>query len=180
MVEIRPVYPHYKWLPEVLANVSSSAVYLAGKLNAYIIQGDPRLRGYAIELVENGLGITDATSDEIQLLIDQPQVSVYTFADMVSRRAQIGWSTHGHSAVDVNIYGSIGTESLHGNHENTDVGKFLREYLDLDVQAITEELLDKSLNFDVISDSQNSWTGRTPNDIDVNSASSHQFHDEAL
>lgn len=63
---------------------------------------------------------------------------------MISRRAQIGWSTHGHSAVDVNIYGSAGSEKLRGNHENTEVGKFLRDYLDLNVDDITKELEEKA------------------------------------
>lgn len=67
------------------------------------------------------------------------------FARMVSLRARLGWSTHGHSAVDVNVYssGGPGTERIRGNVENTDVGKFLREYLDVDVDAITRELRDK-------------------------------------
>ena len=94
-------------------------------------------------LVNDGLGIYDAEDSEIQLVFDHPGESDYIFADMVSRRAQIGWSTHGHSAVDVNIYGSAGSEALRGNHENTEIGKFLREYLGVDVNAITKELRDK-------------------------------------
>jgi alkaline phosphatase len=64
---------------------------------------------------------------------------------MVSVRAHIGWSTHGHSAVDVNIYSSGGAsaEKIRGNVENTDVGRFLSEYLDVDVDEITRELEDK-------------------------------------
>ena len=63
---------------------------------------------------------------------------------MISRRARVGWSTHGHTAVDVNIYSSGGrwAEPVSGNVENTDVGKFLREYLAVDVDEITKELLD--------------------------------------
>jgi alkaline phosphatase len=61
---------------------------------------------------------------------------------MVSTRARIGWSTHGHSAVDVNIYSSGGAaaQKIRGNVENTDVGKFLSAYLDVDVDEITKEL----------------------------------------
>ena len=41
---------------------------------------------------------------------------------MVSDRAHVGWSTKGHSAIDVHIYssGGPGTEKLRGNVENTD------------------------------------------------------------
>lgn len=91
------------------------------------------------------LGITDAQPGELDALVGEPDASINTFAAMISLRAHIGWSTHGHSAVDVNIYssGGPGTEALRGNVENTDVGKFLRSYLNVDVEAITRELRDK-------------------------------------
>jgi alkaline phosphatase len=89
---------------------------------------------------------------------------------MISRRAQIGWSTHGHSAVDVNIYGTRGSEKLQGNHENTEIGEFLREYLDLDVTSITEELIDKMKTFKSSSETQSGWTGKIPTEKEIISA----------
>lgn len=70
---------------------------------------------------------------------------------MISRRARIGWSTHGHTAVDVNIYSSGGrwAEPVKGNVENTDVGKFLRDYLAVDVDEITKELKDHMDRYEV-------------------------------
>ena len=46
------------------------------------------------------------------------------------------------TAVDVNIYASNPKHArpLIGNHENTDIGVFLREYLDVDTEAVTKEL----------------------------------------
>ena len=84
------------------------------------------------------LGITDALDEELELLAGAPEASVENFAAMVSLRAHLGWSTHGHSAVDVNIYssGGPGTERIRGNVENTDVGRFLSRYLDVDVDEI--------------------------------------------
>jgi alkaline phosphatase len=105
---------------------------------------DKDLEQYINEtLVKEGLGIYDAEDEEIQTVVDHPEEAGNVFADMISRRAQIGWSTHGHSAVDVNIYGSTGSEALRGNHENTEIGNFLRDYLDVDVDAITKELREK-------------------------------------
>ena len=53
-------------------------------------------------------------------------------------------------AADVNIYGyspsssssssSSAISPLRGNHENTEVGKFMRDYLDVDVDAVTRKL----------------------------------------
>ncbi len=100
-------------------------------------------------IVENGLGIFDADQLEIQKILDHRFTSSYILSDMISRRAQIGWSTHGHSAVDVNIYGSAGADALRGNHENIEVGQFLREYLDVDVDAVTRELIEKSAGEDL-------------------------------
>ena len=92
-----------------------------------------------------GLGITDARPSELDRLADNPSDATNVLSDMISRRARVGWSTHGHTAVDVNIYSSGGrwAEGVRGNVENTDVGKFLRRYLDVDVDEITRELLDK-------------------------------------
>lgn len=93
-------------------------------------------------LVIGGLGITDARDEELKKLASDPEHAIWTFADMISRRARIGWSTHGHSAVDVNVYSSGGphAEDIHGNVENTEIGKFLRNYLAVDTAAVTEEL----------------------------------------
>ncbi len=56
----------------------------------------------------------------------------------------MGWTTHGHSAVDVNIYASDPEQAgpLSGNRENTEIGKFLSEYLDLEDEmgVVTREL----------------------------------------
>jgi alkaline phosphatase len=88
-LEIHPQYPQYKWFPEVLANATHSSEHLARLLNSHINQGSQGddLKQYIIGLVQSGLGIQDASDDEIQSLVDQPLLSVYTFADMISRRA---------------------------------------------------------------------------------------------
>lgn len=85
---------------------------------------------------------------------------------MISRRAQTGWSTHGHSAADVNIYTSDpeAARALKGNHENTEVGDFLRNYLDVDVEAITKELREKGKGLKVqgVDGTEVSWMGKVP------------------
>lgn len=88
-LELHPQYPQYKWFPEVLANATHSSEHLARQLNSHISQGaqGDDLKQYITELVQSGLGIQDASDGEIQLLVDQPLLSVYTFADMISRRA---------------------------------------------------------------------------------------------
>ena len=169
-----PSYPHYGWYPAVLANASNSAEYLARKLNADWFEADKRKSYINKKYVQAGLGIWDATDEELQLLVDNPRFAVYYFADMISRRARVGWSTHGHSAVDVNIYGYGDVDALRGNHENIEIGEFLREYLDVDVKEITKELNKKS--FSSASENHLSWTGRIPT-VEELEASSKKHED---
>lgn len=139
----------YNWHPSVLAKANASAQYLAHQLHEHLrsISEDSTTQAELEDwinthLVIAGLGITDARDSELEKLTSDPEHAIYTFSHMISQRARIGWSTHGHSAVDVNVYSSGGpdAEDIHGNVENTDIGKFLRNYLDVDVNSITEEL----------------------------------------
>jgi alkaline phosphatase len=67
---------------------------------------------------------------------------------------------------DVNIYTSdkVAASALTGNHENTEVGDFLREYLNVDVDAITAELKAKGMQFDTVdaNGAKVSWLGPVP------------------
>jgi alkaline phosphatase len=168
--QLHKAYPEYRWLPGVLAKASHSSEYLHAKLKEYLGgkgRTDDRVTQRAYirkQFLEKGLGIDDATDEEVDSLIETDPVwpSSYIFADMISRRAQVGWTTHGHSgklrhkrgryqhpiitncfsAVDVNIYASSTKDAwpLVGNHENTDIGSFLAEYLDVDVESVTKQL----------------------------------------
>lgn len=141
----------YNWLPKVLAHANSSAEYLSQKLVEHAGKASSGSKGdlkkwINEKLVVPGLGITDAKDEELEALAEAAKDAKYYFSAMISRRARVGWSTHGHSAVDVNIYssGGRGAEQIRGNRENTDVGNFLHEWLDVDVDAITKELKEKA------------------------------------
>ena len=153
--QLHSIYPKYLWHPGVLANVTHSASYAAREYHRHTnsfpkhAEHDSRptsedMRAYLAALSSQALGINDYSQDEIDTLLEKPRLAAYSFADMVSRRAQTGWSTHGHSGADVNIYTSDAeaAKDLVGNHENTDVGAFLRAYLSLEdeVAAVTKEL----------------------------------------
>lgn len=168
-IELHSTYPRYRWLPEALSNASHSAEYSAGALNAYIINGGKHIKEYINSLVKDGLGIVDPTAEELDRLYKLPLLSVYTFAEMISRRARIGWATHGHSAVDVNIYAypAEGSDALRGNHENTEIGKFLQDYLELDVEPITHQLRKSLETFQTANSGDYSWTGRIPSELEL-------------
>ena len=153
----------------MLANASRSSEWLTNEYAKHVKETRRSKRDAAAfvrEAIPKYLGIHDVTDDEVELIVERPVFAPWLFADIVSRRSQIGWSTHGHSAADVNIYTSdpVAAKALVGSHENTEVGDFMREYLDVDVDAVTKELQEKGVLFDSV-DAQGekiSWTGRRP------------------
>ncbi|CEP10665.1 hypothetical protein [Parasitella parasitica] len=142
-------YPEYKWNPEVVHRVRNSSEALA---NAWAASANVRSQGYLKKvLIQSGLGIQDATSQEIEKITNWKSSGKtveelsWLFSDMVSRRALLGWSTHGHTAVDVNLYAKgDGTEVLRGSHENTDIGDFMVDFLGLNLDELTQKLVNCS------------------------------------
>ncbi|EMC99724.1 hypothetical protein BAUCODRAFT_30104 [Baudoinia panamericana UAMH 10762] len=162
--QLHAAYPDYLWYPGVLANASHSASYLDHEYHQHL-HAKPTPTGdetvaYIAALVSETLGIHDLGQDEIENLVQDPATAAYQFADMVSRRAQTGWTTHGHSGADVNIYSSdpSAADKLVGNHENTEVGDFLRYYLGLneEVERVTNELREH------MKITGSSWLGEVP------------------
>jgi alkaline phosphatase len=144
--QLSPSYPDYLWYPEALANATHSADYLSSKLKHY--RGDDLRHFVETTILREGLGIPEPSQKDVGVLVEKKNNANDAIAEIVSLRSQTGWSTHGHSAVDVNIYAyspvrrtySRLLSSLGGNNENTDIGKFLAEYLSVDVDSITEYL----------------------------------------
>jgi alkaline phosphatase len=101
--QLHKTYPDYLWYPRVLANAKHSSEYAGNKLNAYTSgegkDKDNKKKATYIRdtILKQDLGITDVSDEEIESLINPDVSTSYIFADMISRRAQIGWSTHGHS-----------------------------------------------------------------------------------
>ncbi|KAJ3134096.1 hypothetical protein HK100_003837 [Physocladia obscura] len=139
-------YPVYEWFPSILVPVQNSTEILGKYLSTYPI--DSSQPSYATFITDTllplWLGITDATPSEIAFLqIPKLAAGIYQnyLAEMVSDRAGLGWTTHGHSAVDVNLYAhGHRANELRGNHENTDIGKFLESALGVDLKSVTAKL----------------------------------------
>lgn len=145
--------------PDALLNATHSTEYLGAVVAAKSGITREWLRS---DIYETGLGIMDATSDEIEtlwphrgtayranrVLADAVGASstAHQFISslpppQISRRAQIGWSTAGHSGVDVNLYSyGLNSTGLAGNRENTEIGVHLAELMGLNLETITLEL----------------------------------------
>lgn len=142
--------PAYYWHPSVLANSNASSEHAARLLSQYVasvpddVNKSDLKKWINTNILQQRMGIDDAQDTELDAIVSNPALALPVFSKMISSRARIGWSTAGHSAVDVNIYSSGGpaVDHLRGNVENTDIGKFLRSYLDVEdhVADITKEL----------------------------------------
>ncbi|KAK4909434.1 vacuolar alkaline phosphatase [Elasticomyces elasticus] len=186
--QLHPEYPIYHWYPGVLANVSQSGEHLSRVYHEYLAglpaanslgaaqASNEGTKAYLKSLISKSLGIYDPTEDEIETLLEHPAIASYVFSDMVSRRAQTGWSTHGHSGADVNIYSSDrhAASRLVGQHENTEVGEFLRWYLDLDDEV--EKVTGKLKKHMETSSNGESWLGRIPADDERLDGQDHLDH----
>jgi alkaline phosphatase len=97
-------YPEYVWFPKKLSKIKKST-YMIGK---FMHEEDKwNDREFIVKtLFEDWLDISDPTKEEIDFCMN-PNHSIadfeYTLGHFVSKRAGLGWSTHGHSGVDVNL-----------------------------------------------------------------------------
>ncbi|CAG8529204.1 15899_t:CDS:2, partial [Acaulospora colombiana] len=116
--QINASYPEYLWYPDVISRIKNSSYALAVQLSNY--WKDDRLKFINETVLRGSLGIDDFTDEEVAFLNKNQtnQAYEYYLANLTSWRAQLGWATHGHSSVDVNLYAhGDNSEMLRGNHE---------------------------------------------------------------
>ncbi|KAI8973926.1 alkaline-phosphatase-like protein [Pilobolus umbonatus] len=141
------VYPLYVWNPEVISKVKKSSEILSRVWINAVEHGMDTEAFLVNDIVKEGLGIDDLTPNEIQSVLSWKESSlpiehlITHLSNLVSTRANIGWTTRGHTAVDVNVYASgTHTELLQGSYENTYIGDFITQYLNLDLNDINRRL----------------------------------------
>lgn len=126
--QVSSKYPEYQWYPEVLKRQKASTIRVAQMIKT------SEEEEY-LDILHKHLGISDLSQSELKIIKDPSLTLIdldYQLGTMVSNRAQLGWSTHGHSGVDVNMYAmGEGIDRLRGNIENTDIGHFFALHLGL-------------------------------------------------
>eukprot|EP00658_Telonema_sp_P-2_P022978 TRINITY_DN19206_c0_g1_i3.p1 TRINITY_DN19206_c0_g1~~TRINITY_DN19206_c0_g1_i3.p1 ORF type:complete len:277 (+),score=53.41 TRINITY_DN19206_c0_g1_i3:51-881(+) len=148
----------YAWYPDQLNNVTKSAELMAR--DAFDTVGQPWSTVVSDEVVRTQLILEAAEQvrahsgyvlldDEKELIekailtdVDSHSAHLYalrkSLGSCISRRAHIGWTTWGHTGVDVNLYSyGPGSEKLRGSMENSQVGNVIAELLDMDLAAET-------------------------------------------
>jgi alkaline phosphatase len=94
-----------------------------------------------IEIVGTYYGITDLTEDEIKEIANRkgrtPLMNI--LGPMLSKRAYIGWTTHGHLGNDVPVF-YYGPARLPGHIDNTGIARKCAQLMGFDLEEITEKL----------------------------------------
>lgn len=132
-------YPVYAWFPEVVARVRNSTYTLAKT----ILNAPKRDRKLLIEQVVLPvlMGIEDFRMEDVDYLAssNRNDMDIMNYlGEMVNRRALLSWSSHGHTAVDVNLYAYAGRhqksllQPISRNVENTEIGSFMAKLMGLD------------------------------------------------
>jgi alkaline phosphatase len=141
-------YPNYAYYPESLIGVKESAASLSAHLLAFartaplpsieavkqFVREETLIKGAAFTAENRGLP-QDGDIDRLLSCLrttpgtafDDPPINTADdcrniIADLISQRAEVGWSTSGHTGVDVPVH-ALGTDRLKGNMENTDVSE---------------------------------------------------------
>ncbi|RCK63624.1 Repressible alkaline phosphatase [Candida viswanathii] len=146
---------------EPVLNATHSGEYLANAIAEY--EGDDLLGFIRTTVIEEGLGLTNYTEEEVQRLADFVDTSsdgiLYTtalgvaIANLTSSRANVWWGSLQHTSVDVDLYGFSNAEyltqkllnvktGLAGVHQNTDFSVFIKSITDIDLDEVTELIAD--------------------------------------
>jgi alkaline phosphatase len=128
----------YAWKPSALAEVEASH----GVMMRQVLEegADPAT------VLRRQAGVDSLAAGEREMLAEAVEAESYgrleaALSEIIGRRAVVGWTTGGHTAVDVGLYGyGPGAERFVGHHDNTYVGAELAELLGVDLDALTAEI----------------------------------------
>lgn len=127
----------YAWEPQRLLDAKASLEILAQRFEDIEIPPESVARSRVSALLAEGYGIEELTEDEETFLLDVlgdargtseevRETALSAIREIVNRRAGIGWTTSGHTGVDVNLYAfGPGSEAFWHNHPNDEVGRLL-------------------------------------------------------
>jgi len=126
--------PEYAWYPSVVLAVRKSAEWMAEMILSNNMSIEQTLQTYA------NITLNTFEYRKINDSIAKNQL-VYAIGDVISYRALLGWTTWGHTGVDVNLYSAgFQSEKLRGNYNNVDIGGFIADILELDIVSITRQI----------------------------------------
>lgn len=139
----------YEWWPENLLGITTSTEYAVNLLEEYDGANETKAEWFRTEVLEGQMNFTNYTTEEIDevLASDSPQVSL---AHLVSKAANLGWTSTAHTQQDVPLYAWANTEgaylrtlaALGSSIENTEIPEFFARELGVDLDEVTELIKD--------------------------------------
>lgn len=100
-------------------------------------------RSNIVDVMAQYYGISDLTEEEIQTIKDaKPGSMNYAVGPMMGKRANIGFTTGGHTGGDVTLYcyAPDTIDILSGVVDNTHIGLYMAKAFGIDLDALTEAL----------------------------------------
>jgi len=128
----------YVWYPDVILRVNASAEWMVTEIKKNNRTIRDVVTQYALpDLADSELAYIQSNTASSDLLR-------WSIGKVVADRAHVGWTTHGHSGVDVDLYAfsSSNIPVPTGSVENYELGLFLKNTFELDLLSITEKLKD--------------------------------------
>ncbi|KAH7329443.1 putative alkaline phosphatase [Stachybotrys elegans] len=109
-------------------------------------------------------GVRNPTEAEINTLLSASNVGS-ELVSLLSSRAGVNWSTGGHTASDITLFAYAASNQINalkadlaGNHENTELPRYIEEVLGLDMDAVTQVL-------QAAAEEDEAWLGKRGIDV---------------
>lgn len=138
----------YSWHPDVLADVKASSSVIADSIRAIrSSSADSTTKAQRVgKTVSRLTGVSTVPDDRIRRLmtVEGPYAVGNATSPVVNRKALVGWTTFGHTAVDVNLYAyGPGAALFTGNRDNTYIGQTLAALFDVELEQLTKTMRSK-------------------------------------
>ena len=103
-------------------------------------------RSNIMEVMSDWYGIDNLTPREVALIKNTSAGNMnYTVGLMISERAFLGWTTHGHTGQDVNLFTYLpGDGRITGTLDNTDIALICAGVWGVDLNTVTEQLFNEA------------------------------------
>lgn len=160
----------YGYNPMVFKAANASTEALSSIFSKYT---GPDPASFLRDTIFPSYGLKNPTAAEISLLISLKGQSVWQneIGKMLSTRAGVSWSTSGHSAVDITLFGyAAGSDGkklkgeMGGNWDNTELPLYIEQSLKVRMSEATKALRKNGLG----------WVGKR--DLEGENRESHHHH----
>lgn len=123
------------WEPGVLSGVTASRERIVAEL------AEGNRSPAEVARTRMGFELSQDEVDALEARRSDPDQLQEMVSELISSRAGIGWTTGGHTAVDVNLYAyGPGSGRFIGHYDNSYIGRTVAELLEIDLRQLTRRL----------------------------------------